>query len=161
MVYYCIDCGKEKNSNRRLRCRVCGAKKRHLDYPPKCGSDHFAWKGGRRLNHDGYVLVSIPVDSEFLSMSHRANKDSISYYVLEHRLVVAQWLGRCLEKDEIVHHKNGIRDDNMLDNLELLSSKHEHSPNKALEQRISNLENRIVQLEAENILLKSGELVWK
>ena len=57
----------------------------------------------------GYVLVHMPD-------SPAANNKG---YVLEHRVVMARSLGRDLLKHENVHHINGVRDDNRLENLEL------------------------------------------
>lgn len=59
-----------------------------------------------------------------------ATKDG---YVLEHRIVMENHLGRLLTKDEVVHHKNEIESDNSIENLEVMTHK-EHSKYHGLKQ---------------------------
>jgi hypothetical protein len=52
-----------------------------------------------------------------------------STYMLKHRLVMAEYLGRKLDKNEVVHHKNGDKKDNRLENLELVNQQSIHAIN--------------------------------
>lgn len=55
---------------------------------------------------------------KFIYMPEHPNCDSKGY-VLEHRYVMEQKLGRLLKDGEIVLHKNDVRNDNRIENLEL------------------------------------------
>ena len=71
---------------------------------------------GRRTDNHGYWMVWIPPDSPFASM--RITKTG---YGLEHRLVMAESLGRPLLRAEHVHHINEDRLDNRIENLQMMS----------------------------------------
>jgi hypothetical protein len=77
------------------------------------------WKGGRRIDPTGYIKVVLPENDPYYGMC--THKRSGSGDVSEHRLVMARSLGRILTEKEHIHHKNGIKDDNRLENLELIS----------------------------------------
>jgi hypothetical protein len=146
----CIDCGKSRWVCMRhglpssLRCNSCAVKNRPVLLK---GYRHHQWKGGKVTNHN-YVLVWVPPDDFFAPMRNAQG------YVREHRIVVARQLGRCLHMWEIVHHKNHIRDDNRIENLQLVSDDR-HKQITILEIRIKHLEQRVTALESENILIRS------
>ncbi len=107
----CDLCGKERWVWLRrgrpsvTRCYACSRQRGK-------GEKSFNWKGGRRKQGQGYLLV-VSDEEFFAPMASKAG------VILEHRLVMAKAVGRCLHAWEIVHHKNGVRDDNRIENLEL------------------------------------------
>lgn len=78
------------------------------------------WKGGRSLTDAGYVTVAAPADYPFPQSVNATNR------IREHRMVMELHLGRALARSEVVHHVNGDRADNRIENLELHGSHSEH-----------------------------------
>jgi len=96
------------------------------------------WKGGRYINTRGYVVVAISLDNPYYPMSFHGR-------IREHRLIMARSLGRCLSGWEIVHHKNGNRQDNRLENLsiELVNEHNQITRISRLEQQVKYLKEQL------------------
>jgi hypothetical protein len=71
-------------------------------------------KAGGLITAKGYVMIRAPEHP----MASREG------YVMEHRLVMAQVLGRNLTANEVVHHINEKKDDNRPENLQLMLKRH-------------------------------------
>ena len=69
---------------------------------------------GYRLDNHGNVVIGY------------VRKNGYSQRIVEHRSIMAEYLGRDLSSDEIVHHINTIKTDNRIDNLHLCASRSEH-----------------------------------
>lgn len=118
----CVHCSRKKNVKSMNRGTM------ELSY---------TWKGGRWKDANGYIYVHIEPSDPYFPMAYQRNRN-----VLEHRLVMAKHLGRCLHSWEIVHHKNHIRDDNRIENLELVSID-EHDVITKLEEENKYLKKQI------------------
>ena len=87
-----------------------------------CGNLNGSWAGGRRIDRDGYVLVSAPKGHPFA----RYTAGRHTGIIYEHRLIMEGTLGRYLHPKEVVDHIDGLRLHNEASNLRLFSSNAEH-----------------------------------
>ena len=103
------------------------------------GERNGRWTGGRIETPSGYIDICIQPDSPYYQMANT------SHHVREHRLIMAKHLGRCLDRWEIVHHINGIKGDNGIENLELIGTQREHLPSIYMQKEIIKLQKEILK----------------
>lgn len=150
----CTDCGKERwvalvqGKPTHARCKHCGCRLAGLKQRGRRSKN---WKGGYIKNDYGYREVYVGPDDFFRPMAKKNG------YVLEHRLVVAKALGRCLLPWEIVHHKEGFaKGDNRYPETLLLVGIDKHNQMTIMERKIKRLE---VKVEEQRKLIKLLE--WR
>lgn len=89
----------------RQVCKKCYRKIHYEEHErERRGAIKMPLIGDKRTDSDGYVRIKV-------------GKGRL--WKKEHRIVIEQYLGRKLESYETVHHKNGVKNDNRLENLEL------------------------------------------
>ena len=115
----CVNCGKLMTLPRRPGGTIYRGK-------IVCSSEcRRAWHSTKLLEfHADRVPEPFVGRHGYLRMTVRKDPNKKAVAVLQHRYVMEQHIGRDLRSDETVHHINGIRTDNRLENLELFSSRH-------------------------------------
>lgn len=127
VAFICEHCGKgferppyrvRETAARGGAIRFCSITCRGESYR---GTAHPAYRNARSITAQGYVLMSRP--------------GAATEQVLEHRYVMEQHIGRRLERSEQVHHINGEKTDNRIENLQL-TTPGEHN---AIHEKVRNL----------------------
>lgn len=108
------------------------------------------------MKNGNYILVVAP--------KNYPGKKYRDKYAYEHHVVYWKKHKILVNKGEVIHHKNGIKTDNRLANLELLSAKnHSNHHNRVapIELECSNCQKKIFKKSSEfDFRTKNGQLFW-
>ena len=130
---------QKKEKTFKYRCRKCF-------YKENRGTNSWSWKNGRSESL-GYIFLSCKSLPDYETLVLPMCKDK---YIREHRYVMAKHLNRPLESTEHIHHINGNKLDNRIDNLELING----ATHSAVTHMESIWERKISDLQEENAKLK-------
>ena len=118
-----LEINRGKHCSRACRNRAYPLKGNRPPAAGLRGPANYAWKGGATYfrKHGNYKPIKyVRCPMEFLAM---ARKDG---YVMEHRLIMARWIGRPLTRTEVVHHENHDPQTNEQSNLQLWPDNRSH-----------------------------------
>lgn len=119
--------------------------------------DEGNWRKGKIVSSSGYILIHLyDIPREDWDLAKSAKSPSLkNLHIPEHRYLMAKKLGRPLTKDEVVHHINGTKTDNRLENLELTTVAMHNGMYHKLHKKYLQSLKRIRELEEEVQSLKS------
>lgn len=118
---HCEHCGKPLKENINPKVRFCSHSCAMKERDRK--GQLQAEVGAKKQHSNGYMMIKMPDNPSAYKTG----------WMLEHRYVMEQFLGRSLEEDEHVHHKNGDRSDNRIENLELWTGKKDPAGQRQLD----------------------------
>ena len=117
-----------------MQCRKCSQPGRIAKVT---GPGNYAWKGGRVKDGHGYIHILVAPEAR---KGHR--------YQPEHRLVWEAANGP-IPEGFVIHHVNGIKDDNRVENLEAMPRKKHNHRHDEHDKRILELEDEVRRLKAQ------------
>jgi len=124
--------------NGKETCKMCGTDKNIITYEfakfkgycKKCMYKHLRdqwdYDEKRIIGDDGYIYV---IGKKYHNFHRKSTTGS-----LLHLIIMEEHLGRELKKDEEVHHINGIRSDNRIENLQLVTRSEHRKIHKSAEK---------------------------
>lgn len=125
-------CGRKTNIAQQTDKRYGHIKGQPINFingHNQCGEMHPRWKGGRRIDCRGYWVATA-----------RTHKRAYGGRFYEHILIWEKFHNKEVPKGHIIHHINGVKTDNRIENLVAMSSKHHDMLIPLLEKRIRDLE---------------------
>lgn len=115
------------------------------------------WKGGQFVDSYGYrrvMVATLPPAQQSIALTMAVAKGG-TLYVLEHRVVAALARGIPIGRDEVVHHKNGVKTDNRPENLEVVPRAGHSKEHRLVEKELALLRVEAARLRAENEILRA------
>lgn len=103
------------------------------------GPKNSKWNGGQYRTYNGYLYVQ--------DHSHVTKRRIRKGYIMEHILVWEKHHKKDLPRNLDIHHLNGIKDDNRIENLQAMPSREHKHVIAAYKKRILELENIIRELQ--------------
>ena len=148
----CPDCKQWRFTN---SCTIRKIREGFINYCQQCtfnkrGKNSASGQRGIRKTLYGYIRRNIFTFREEERKIISPMLGTKSSVLLEHRAIMALYLQRPLLKTEIVHHLNGIKTDNRIENLQIINASDHKKEHKEIISELQSLRNEVIKLQKEN-----------